>query len=122
MLICIGSDESNLKGKVARRFGHANYLIVYNTETKHYEAYLNNNQEHNHDNLPGYLEKGVRIYIVGNIGPHAFEILASGGAEIYLARKIAVEEAISLYAGGKLQKLFEPTAKKNIGHGKHEHK
>lgn len=121
MLILTGSDGNNPDSAVAKRFGHANYLILFNTETKNFESFVNNNVGHNHQNLQEYLDKGVKIFIVGNIGPHAFEILKSAGSKIYLARKMKVEEAIEQYSGGGLRELLEPTAKKSIEHGRHDH-
>lgn len=102
MLILIGSDGNNLESAVAKRFGHANYLILFDTETKSYEAYLNNNEGHNHDNLQGFLDKGVRSFIVGNIGPNAFDILKSAGSKVYLARKMKAAQAVELLSKGGL--------------------
>jgi len=130
MLICIGSDGNNLESPVAKRFGHANYFLIFNSETKSNEVYENNNvgvhpdsvgKENNHENLQEYLDKGVRAFIVGNIGPHAFEILKSGGSKVYLARKMKAVEAVTAFNNGELKELLEPTAKKSMGHGKHEH-
>ena len=120
MIICIGTDRNNLESPVAKRFGHASYLILFDTETKNYEAYLNNNEGHNHDNLQEFLDKGVRSFIVGNIGPNAFEILKSGGSKIYLARKMKAAEAVELFSKGGLTELLEPTANKSISHGMRE--
>ena len=86
MLLLIGSDGNKLESPIAKRFGHAEYLIQYNTETKSFEAFTNNGEEHNHDNLQDYLDKGVEIFVVGNIGPHAFEIINTPKSKIYLAR------------------------------------
>ena len=121
MLILVGADGNNLENAVAKRFGHANYLVVYNTETKNYESFVNNNEGHNHDNLREYLDKGVRVFIVGNIGPNAFDILKSAGSRIYLARKIKIVQAIELYNKGGLQELVEPTIKNSFESGKHKH-
>jgi len=121
MLICIGSDGKNLESNVAKRFGHTNYFIIYDTEAKNIQVYENNNEGHNHENLNEFLDKGVKAFIVGNIGPHAFEMLKSGGSKIYLARKMKAAEAVELFSKGELKELNEPTAKNSIGHGKHKH-
>ncbi len=121
MLILIGTDGNNLESPVAKRFGHANYLILFNTETKTFKSFVNNNEGHNHENLQEYLDKGVRVFVVGNIGPNAFEILKSGGGKIYLARKMSAFEAIETFRRNELKELLEPTAKKSIENGKHEH-
>jgi predicted Fe-Mo cluster-binding NifX family protein len=120
MLILIGSDGNKLDSPVAKRFGHANYFILFNTETKNFEAYENLNEEHNHDNLYDFLEKGVEVFIVGNIGPHAFEIIDTPKSQVYLARKMSISESINRFISGELECLAEPTVKKSIGH-KHDH-
>lgn len=116
MLIAIGADENKLESKVAKRFGHAAYYILYNTEDKSFEAMKNNDEDHTHAELSELLDKGVEVFIVGNIGPHAFDLLINGGAEVYLARKITVQEAINKYNNGKLEKLTESTVKQSFNH------
>lgn len=116
MLILIGSDGDKLESLISKRFGHADYFIKYNTETKSFEAIDNAEEEHNHDNLQKFIEDGVEAFIVGNIGPHAFEIINTQKSKVYLARKMSVQEAIEKYLKGELQQLTEPTAKKSIGH------
>lgn len=116
MLIAIGSDGNTLNDKVAKRFGHAEYYIIYNTDNKNFEPMKNNDEDHTHSELEKLIDKGVTAFIVGNIGPHAFEILKEGEAEVYLARKMTIEEAIENYKSQRLQKLTEPTVKKSINH------
>lgn len=116
MLIAIGSDGNNLESKVAKRFGHAAFYIIFNTEDKSFEAMGNKDEDHTHAELSELLEKGVEVFIVGNIGPHAFDLLIDGGAEVYLARKMRVKEAIDKYSSGELNKLTEPTVKQSFNH------
>ena len=120
MLILIGSDRNNLDSPVAKRFGHANYFILFNTGTKNFETYENLAEEHNHDNLYDFLKRGVEVFIVGNIGPHAFEIINTPKSRVYLARKMSISESINRLISGELERLTEPTVKKSIGH-KHDH-
>ena len=119
MLLLISSDGKNLQSPIAKRFGHANYFILFNTETKTFDAFENNNVGHNHDNLQEYLDKGVKAFIVGNIGPHAFDILKTGDAKVYLARKMKTAEAIELFSKNSLKELLEPTMRKSIEQKKH---
>ena len=117
MLILIGSDGNKLDSQIAKRFGHTEYLIQYNTETKAFEVFVNNEDGHDHDNLQEFLDKGVEAFIVGNIGPHAFEIIDTTKSKVYLARKMSIQEAIDKFIKGELKHLIEPTAKESIGHG-----
>jgi predicted Fe-Mo cluster-binding NifX family protein len=127
MLVLIGSDGDSLESQIAKRFGHANYFILFNTDTKTFEAIENTAAEHNHENLQDFLDRGVESFIVGNIGPHAFEITNTLKSKVYLARKLNVSESINKFLKGELEHLTEPTAKKSIGHnqdhdgGKHRH-
>lgn len=121
MLLLLGSDGNDLTSPVAKRFGHAAYYLVYDTDTHTLEAFENVDEGHNHDNLRQFLEQGVEAFIVGNIGPHAFDILKTAGSKVYLARKMTGQEAIDQFAQGALQQLDEPTAKRSIGHGRARH-
>ncbi len=116
MLLVIGSDGKNLESKVAKRFGHAAYYIVYNIDDKTIVPIENNDEDHSHDEIQNLIDKGVRAFIVGNIGPHAFELINEGGAEVYLARKMTVRHAIDKFTSGQLERLNEPTVKKSINH------
>lgn len=120
MLLLIGSDGNSLNSQVAKRFGHANYFVLFNTETKSFEAFENSAEEHNHDNLYDFLQKGVEVFIVGNIGPHAFQIINTPKSKVYLARRMSVSESVKKFITGELEYLTEPTVKKSIGH-RHEH-
>ena len=116
MLILLGSDGNNLESLIAKRFGHAEYFILYNTNSTTFEAFENLDEGHNHDNLKEFLNKRVEAFIVGNIGPHAFEIINTPKSKVYLARKMSVQESIDKYQKGELKQLTEPTAKQSIGH------
>ncbi len=120
MLALTGSDGNNLESPVAKRFGHSNYFILFHTNTKTFEAFENREEEHSHKNLEEFLDKGVEAFIVGNIGPHAFEIIDSPKSKVYLARKMNVQEAIEKFQRGELKQLAEPTAKRSIGHQQDE--
>lgn len=120
MLILVGDDGNQLNSQIARRFGHANFFILYDTESNSFEAFQNQMEGHNHENLLNFINRGVKNFIVGNIGPHAFNLIKEFGGKIFLARKMTVQESIEKFLAGELQELFEPTAKKNIGH-KHSH-
>ena len=119
MLVIIGADEDTLQSPVSKRFGHAPYFILYNTETRTSETMENSREGHNHDNLYGFLKTGVEAFIVGNIGPHAFDIINTSKSKVYLARKMSVQEAVEKLLKRELVRLSEPTAKRSIGH-RHE--
>ncbi len=125
MLVLIGADGKDLDSAVSKRFGHAPFFIVYDSGNNVYKTYDNIDENDDHRNLLEFLEMGVTAFIVGNIGPHAFEKIHSEKVGVYLARKMLAKEAIEQLIAGKLQRLTEPTAKKSIGHnsgnGNHHH-
>lgn len=121
MLVLIGADGNRLESPIAKRFGHANYFIVYDSEKNTFNVYDNIDEGHNHENLLDFLDIGVQAFIVGNIGPHAFDLINTTKSKVYLARKMSVQQAIDKFIANELQLLTEPTAKRSIGHG-HEHK
>ena len=59
MLILIGSDGNNLNSSIAKRFGHANHYILFNSESQSFDVFENNDEGHNHENLRHFLNKGV---------------------------------------------------------------
>lgn len=90
MMICLGTDGNTLDSTITKRFGHASYYILYNTNDNSFNAVRNEvleheeqeDEDHDHDILSYFLQQGIKNYIVGNIGPFAFERLKSGGARI----------------------------------------
>ena len=121
MLILVGADGKNYESSVAKRFGHASYFVVYDTVNESFESYENNDEGHNHDNLQEFLDKGVEVFIVGNIGPHAFELINTPKSKVYLARQMNVQEAITKFNQNELRLLAEPTVKHSIEQGNDEH-
>ncbi len=116
MKLVIGSDGNTPESPVAKRFGHAEYFIVYNTDNNSYEAFENIDEDHSHNNLLQFPAQGINTFVVGNIGPHAFPLLKENGCNIYLARKMSVAQAAEKYKVGELKELLEPTVKKSVGH------
>jgi len=127
MKVTIGADASEVSAKIAKRFGHAEFYITYDTENKKYSFAKNEDEDgddHPHSALDKFIDTGTKVFIVGNIGQHAFERIKKQGVEIYLARNITIEEAIQKFVNNELNLLTEPTVKQSIIHhgGHHEHK
>jgi len=116
MKIFIGTDTAELNGMVAKRFGHTAFYLIYDTESKTYEAISNTEHDEKHSILAEVIKKGVEVFIVGNIGPHAFSLLKRGDIKVYLARKMTAAEALSKLANEELELLTEPTVKKSMHH------
>ncbi|MCF8242153.1 MAG: dinitrogenase iron-molybdenum cofactor biosynthesis protein [Melioribacteraceae bacterium] len=116
MKIVIGSDGNTLESKVSKRFGHANYYLIYDTVCNELEIRKNDDDNHTHKILYELLDYGTDVFITGNIGPHAFEIINTKQTKICLARSMTAADAIESYNNNSLKQLTEPTVKKSIGH------
>jgi predicted Fe-Mo cluster-binding NifX family protein len=115
MIICIGTDGNDIESRVAKRFGHAEYYIIYNTVNKKSESIKNvEGDQHDHNILSAVFARQAKTFIVGNVGPHAFEKLKSVQGNIYLARNMKASEALNALDKGELKELLEPTVKKSF--------
>lgn len=111
-----------MESQVSKRFGHAAYYIFYDSDTNSFESFANEEEGHNQEIMEKFLGMGTETFIVGNIGPNAFEMINTPRSNVYLARKMTVKEAIDNLLNGNLERLNEPTAKRSINHGKkHSH-
>lgn len=119
MKVLIGAEGPTMQDTVAKRFGHADSYLVVDESDGSVTPRENIDEGHNHNNLSVFVSEGVKAFIVGNIGPHAFEKVNKPGVSVYLARKMTAQEAYDAYKAGKLEKLTGPTAKKSIGDGHH---
>ena len=116
MKILIGSDDKTIDSVVSKRFGHAPYFLVYDNIENLLIVFENRNEDDDHANLQKFIDDGVTVFIVGNIGPHAFEKINNPKTKIFLARSISVKEALNMLEKKELTLVTEPTAKKSIGH------
>ena len=114
MQILLGTDGENLTYKIAKRFGHAEYYLICNEKNKVIEIIHNPEHDEKHQVLIDAINNGVQVFIVGNVGPHAFSILNQDGTKIYLARNITGEEALKKLKNNELELLKEPTVKKSM--------
>jgi predicted Fe-Mo cluster-binding NifX family protein len=121
MLILFSAEGKTLDSDVSKRFGHSKFFLLYNTDTLTFEVFDNDEGEHhNHNNLSYFLNQGVRTFVVGNIGPEAFEVINQPDVKIYRAIKMTVEEALDKLLKNELKQLTEPTISKSIGHHHNE--
>ena len=121
MKIMFATDENIMDSKIAKRFGHAPFYIIYNTEDKSIDARVNNGHDDNHSSLVDLMNEGVTEFVIGNIGPQAFEVLENGNAKIYLARKLNATEALEKLLDSTLEVLEQPTLKQSIEPHDHDH-
>ena len=121
MKIMFATDGKVMDSKIAKRFGHAAYYIIYDTQDKIVDIRINNGHDDNHSSLVDLMDEGVTKFVIGNIGPQAFEVLRNGKAKIYLARKLNANEALEELLDNTLEVLKQPTLKRSIEPHSHDH-
>jgi len=118
MRVAISSEGNDLTSRVDPRFGRAKYFIIYDTETRSFEAVSN---EQNFQAAQGagiqaaqnVARQNVEMVVSGNLGPKAFMTLSAAGIKAALWADGTVSEAIALLESGQLK----PTDGANVqGH------
>lgn len=122
MLVLFGANSKDLTQPLSKRFGHAEYFVVFDTENRSHKFFENIDEGHTHSNLLDFIDIGVRAFVVGNIGPHAFSVLKQHpGVKVYLARRMSVQEAFDKFIAGELKELTDPTMANSVEDGFHHH-
>ena len=114
MKILLAADSDNLDSKIAKRFGEAAYYLIYNSETKEFEARINKGHDDNHQSLIDLVDEGVTHFLIGNTGPNAFNILKKASAKMFLGRNMVAKEAIEKLLNNEIEELTSPTLKRPI--------
>ena len=118
MKIVIAADGPTLASAVAKRFVHAPYYLLVDSATRQLVVIDNDGQDDDtHAIIPAMVEQGAELFITGNIGPHAFELVRSSGRRVALARQMAAGEALAKLARSELEFLSAPTVKRS----RHDH-
>ncbi len=109
MKIAISSRGPELDSEVEPRFGRSPYYIIYDTESKSFEAIRNPAV-----NAPSgagiqatqlVAQKGVKYVLTGNVGPNAFSVLTSSGIRVITGVGGKVQEAIDRFLKGELKEM-----------------
>ena len=122
MKICVTSSGNTLDAPVDPRFGRTAYFIVVDSETMSFEAVSNTAT----GAMSGagiqaaqtIASKGVNVIITGNVGPNAFQALASAGVKIVVGAYGTVREVIEKYKRGELRETRAPTVGGHFGRGR----
>ncbi|MBD3166589.1 hypothetical protein GF324_08320 [bacterium] len=119
----VAADGPTLDAPISKRFGHASFHLLVNSETMKVVKMEGGEVE----SFPAH---GIQRFcytikvdgvIAGNIGPHAFEDIRREGWPMYIVRKSTVREAIEKVAAGDVVAATEPSMKRSIGrHPGHE--
>lgn len=110
MKICITSEGQTLDSNLDVRFGRCAYFIIFDIDTKNWEAVKNDNI-----NLTGgagiqsaqaVIAKGAKAVISGKMGENAYKTLKTAGIAIYLSSGGKIEEVIEQYKLNKLEQMI----------------
>jgi predicted Fe-Mo cluster-binding NifX family protein len=111
-----------MESKISKRFGHANFYLIFNTDDNSLEVRENHGHSNDHFELTKLINENVLHFVVGNIGPNAFDVIKQGSAKVYLVRKSTATEALTLLQNNSLESLEKPTLKRSIdNHDNNEH-
>ncbi len=109
MKVLVTALGDNMNASVDERFGRAEYFIIYDTDTKNFEAvknpFLNDQGGVGVSTAKFTVEKGVEAVISGSYGPNALEILRASSIKLYKAQNGTVQENIDKLLEGKLEEF-----------------
>ena len=111
MNICISSAGNAITSDLDPRFGRCSYFAIIDTD-KDTTAIIKNEAENSGGGAgisSGQLmvEKNIEAVITGNVGPNAMNVLKAAGIDIYRGINASVEENLSKFKAGGLQKITE---------------
>jgi len=119
--ICVTAAGTTLDSSVDPRVGRAAYFIIVDSETMAFEAVPNTAvgamSGAGIQAAQTIASKGVNVLITGNVGPNAFQALASAGIEIVVGAYGIVREVIEKYKRGELKGTGAPTVGGHFGRG-----
>ena len=121
MKICVTATGNTLEAAVDPRFGRTSHFIIVDPETMAFEPLPNTAVSA----MSGagiqaaqtIASKGVNVVITGNVGPNAFQALASAGIKIVVGAYGTVREVVTKYMRGELRETHAPTVGGHFGRG-----
>ena len=121
MKICVTSTGNSLEAQIDPRFGRCSYFVIVDSETMQFEAVPNMAASASGgagiQAAQTVANKGVKLLITGNVGPKAFQALASASIEVATGAFGTVREAVEKYKRGELSNTGAPTVGGHFGMG-----
>ncbi|MGA1872378.1 MAG: NifB/NifX family molybdenum-iron cluster-binding protein [Thermoplasmatota archaeon] len=117
MKIAVTSKGEGPGSEVDQRFGRCDFFLVFDRERRPIHLVRNEGSESTEGAgiraASALNDMGVSVLITGNIGPNAYRSLAAAGIEVYVGASGTVEQALTEYSKGALEKAEGPTS---MGH------
>lgn len=121
MKICVTSSGDKLDSAVDPRFGRCAYFIIVDPESLEFKVIPNPNAAAaggaGIQSAQLVAKEGAEAVVTGNVGPNAFQTLASLGLKAYAGAAGTVKEAVQMYKEGKFKETTGPSAAGKSGMG-----
>ena len=124
MKIAITTETGNLDGAFCARFGRAAHFVVVDDETEEWQAYANPARDASGgagiQAAQFISEHGAQAAISGDFGPKAYNALAAGGIQMFVAaanESLTARELLARYQQGQLEQVSAPTHQTSPGKG-----
>ena len=121
MRVAISSTGDNLSSPVSPVFGRCPAYVFVDTDTLEFESFPNAAMSAaggaGIQAAQMVADQGAQAVITGNVGPNAFNVLASAGIQIYLTQSGTAQQAVEALKAGQLQSLGGPSAGMHAGMG-----
>ncbi len=119
MKLCITATQPSLDAEMDSRFGRCRYFAIIDSETGEHEFIENKNI----NGVGGVgiqsaqllSQKGVQAVATGQVGPNAFQTLASAGIRVYSGLSGSVCRAFQEFKDEKLTPTENPDAQPKSG-------
>jgi len=119
MKICVASSGKGLDSSVSLVFGRSPYFLILSEKGELLEVFKNEGvmaiRGAGVVAAQSILDRGANIVITGNIGPNSFNVLNSGGVEIFLSSGNSANEAFEKWKNGEFSE--QKVTKDKIGRG-----
>jgi predicted Fe-Mo cluster-binding NifX family protein len=108
MKIAIPAVDRQPAAAIDARFGRAPWFLVYDTDTKAWDAVENAQnlqavQGAGIQSSETLVRHGVNVLLAPHCGPKAFRVLQAAGVTVYLGANGTAAEALTAYQDGNLQ-------------------
>jgi len=116
MKIAITTQTGNLDSPSHPRFGRALHFVIVDAETEDWEAYANPARDASGgagvQAAQFISERGAHVVISGDFGPKAYNALAAGGLQMFLApanKDLTARDLLKRFQQGQLEQVSTPT-------------
>ena len=119
MKIAITSTGNTLESEVDSRFGRCAYFIIYDTDSKNFEAISNSAVMESSGagikSAQTIKNTGAEILLTGNVGPKAMTALSAAKVGVAVGVIGKVQEAIDKFSTGEYKVTQEANVASHFG-------